>query len=137
MALTHLADTSVLTRLRVEAVRRALRELLGARRVARCSLSDLELGYSARNGEEWDSITSAVAALAERAPQPPDVMRALTVQRLLAVAGLEGRKVPDLLIAAVAERERLILLHYDYDFELIADITGQPHQWVLPRGSVS
>lgn len=34
--------------------------------------------------------------------------------------------VPDLLIAAVAERAGLVVLHQDVDFELIAQITNQP-----------
>jgi len=32
----------------------------------------------------------------------------------------------DLLIAATAERERLILLYDDKDFEVVASVTGQP-----------
>jgi hypothetical protein len=44
--------------------------------------------------------------------------------------------LPDLLIAAVAERERVTVLHYDGDYELIAQVTGQPVQWVVPRGTV-
>jgi predicted nucleic acid-binding protein len=43
---------------------------------------------------------------------------------------------PDLLIAAVAGRERVTVLHYDSDFDLIARVTGQPVQWVVPRGTV-
>jgi predicted nucleic acid-binding protein len=43
---------------------------------------------------------------------------------------------PDLLIAAVAEREQVALLHYDGDYDLVAEITGQPMQWVVPRGTV-
>ena len=43
---------------------------------------------------------------------------------------------PALLIAAVAERERITVLHYDSDFDLIARVTGQPVQWVVPRGTV-
>ena len=34
--------------------------------------------------------------------------------------------VPDLLVAAIAERAGLVVLHQDKDFELIAQITGQP-----------
>jgi predicted nucleic acid-binding protein len=34
--------------------------------------------------------------------------------------------VPDLIIAAIAENARLTVLHVDHDFELIADVTGQP-----------
>ena len=43
---------------------------------------------------------------------------------------------PGLLIAAVAEREHVTLLHYDSDYDLIAQITTQPMQWVVPRGTV-
>ena len=60
-----------------------------------------------------------------------DIQAALWRGRLVRAVGL-----PDLLIAAVAERERVILLHYDSDYEHIASITGQPMQWVVPRGSV-
>jgi len=42
----------------------------------------------------------------------------------------------DLLIAAVAERERVTLLHYDGHYDLIARITGQQAQWVVSRGTV-
>jgi len=42
----------------------------------------------------------------------------------------------DLLVAAVAERERVTVLHYDGDYELIAQLTSQPMQWVVPRGTV-
>jgi predicted nucleic acid-binding protein len=43
---------------------------------------------------------------------------------------------PDLLVAAVAERERVTLLHYDGDYDLIGRVTSQPAQWVVPRGTV-
>ena len=53
-------------------------------------------------------------------------------------AGASGAVgLPDLLIAAVAERERVTVLHYDGDYELITQITGQPVQWVVPPGTVS
>jgi predicted nucleic acid-binding protein len=41
------------------------------------------------------------------------VRRALQVQRLLAGHSQRGRKIPDLLVAAVAEDENLAVLHYD------------------------
>jgi predicted nucleic acid-binding protein len=45
--------------------------------------------------------------------------------------------LPDLLIAACAESAGLALLHYDADFDRIAELTGQDVQWVMPQGSVS
>lgn len=136
MALTHLADTSVLTRLRVEDVRVALRDLIATRSVAVCRISRLELGYSARTADEWDRILYALAVLPMVEVEPADLRRAEQVQRQLADAALRGRKVPDLLIAAAAERLDLTVLHYDRDFEYIARMTGRPQQWVVPAGSV-
>jgi predicted nucleic acid-binding protein len=63
--------------------------------------------------------------------------RALDVQALLADGGHHrGVSLPDLLIAAAAESAGLPVLHYDADYELIAAVTGQPAEWVVPRGSV-
>lgn len=47
-----------------------------------------------------------------------------------------GASLPDLLIAAVAERAGLVVLHYDADYDLIARVTGQRMEWVVPRGSL-
>lgn len=53
--------------------------------------------------------------------------RAVAVQAVLAERGQHrAPSVPDLLIAATAELADLTLLHMDRDFELIADLTGQP-----------
>jgi predicted nucleic acid-binding protein len=64
------------------------------------------------------------------------VRRARQVQRLLAVRSQRGRKIPDLLIAAAAEEQDLVLLHYDSDIDLIASVTGQRCEWVVPAGSI-
>ena len=45
------------------------------------------------------------------------------------------RSVP--LPAAIAERNRVTIVHYDADDDTIAEITGQPTQWVAPRSSVA
>jgi predicted nucleic acid-binding protein len=45
--------------------------------------------------------------------------------------------LPDLLVAACAEKAGLIVLHYDADYERIAKLTGQQVRWIVPRGSVS
>jgi hypothetical protein len=58
------------------------------------------------------------------------------VQRLLAERSQRGRKVPDLLVAAAAEAQGLVVLHYDADFERISEVTSQPHHWVVPSGSI-
>jgi predicted nucleic acid-binding protein len=64
--------------------------------------------------------------------------RAVAVQDVLADRSQQGgAKIADLLIAAAAEAAGLVVLHYDHDFDLIADITGQPTEWIVPAGTVS
>ena len=65
--------------------------------------------------------------------------RATDILELLAEAGpLHHRRValPDLVIAAAAEIAELPVLHYDRDFELIAEVTGQPVRALAPLGSL-
>jgi predicted nucleic acid-binding protein len=64
--------------------------------------------------------------------------RAVTVQDALAERSQQrGAKIADLLIAAAAEAAGLVVLHYDHDFDLIAEVTGQPTEWIVPPGTVS
>jgi predicted nucleic acid-binding protein len=130
-----LLDTSVLTRLRVPSILRRV-EQLDSDGLARTSMTDLEIGHSARNADEWDRLLVALGAFRRIAIEAHHFDRARQVQRELAAAGLKGRKVPDLLIAAVAEAESLTVLHYDADFDHIGVQTGQPTQWIVERGSV-
>jgi hypothetical protein len=50
--------------------------------------------------------------------------------------GIRAVGFPDPLVAAVAERERVTILHYDTDFDLIPEMTGHPVQWVVPHGTI-
>ncbi|MCW2907604.1 MAG: hypothetical protein JWL68_2393 [Actinomycetia bacterium] len=53
--------------------------------------------------------------------------RAVEVLALLADRGQHrAPSIPDLIIAATAELAGLTVLHLDKDFEIIAQITGQP-----------
>ncbi|MCL1692728.1 MAG: PIN domain-containing protein [Actinomycetia bacterium] len=64
--------------------------------------------------------------------------RAVEVQDSLADRSQQrGVKIADLLIAAAAESAGLVVLHYDHDFDVIAEVTGQPTEWILPAGTVS
>ncbi len=136
MALTHLLDTSVLTRLREPAVREAIEPRARRGELARAGISDLEIGFSARNAPEWDRLTDAVVAFELLETAAEHVRRARQTQRLLASRQQRGRKLPDLLVAAAAEARGFTVLHYDADFDLIAAATGQPCEWVVPPGSV-
>ena len=120
----------------MRAVRDIVQPLVEAGRVARVSISDLEVGYSARNSDEWDQLNAALSVFVSLDTTADHVERAKQVQRLLATRSQRGRKIPDLLIAAAAEARRLTVLHYDQDFDLIAQVTGQQCQWVVAAGSI-
>ncbi len=136
MALTHLVDTSVLNRLQHEKVRGVVQPLAETGRLARAGISDLEIGFSARNAREWDRLIGALAVFALIETTVLHVRRARQVQRLLASKSQRGRKIPDLLVAAAAEEAGLIVLHYDADFDQISRATGQRCEWVVLAGSI-
>ena len=136
MALSHLVDTSVLTRLGRPSVRAVVEPLARAGHLARPGICDLEIGYSTRNADEWDRVVGALDAFEPVETTAAHVTRALQVQRLLAAQSQRGRKIPDLLVAAAAEALNLIVLHYDADFDQISTVTGQPNQWAVPAGTV-
>ena len=137
MALTHLVDTSVLTRLRNPSVRERVEPLAASGSLARAGISDLEIGYSARSAKEWDEAANALHVFTLIETDSGHLRRARQVQRLLAAQHQRGRKVPDLLVAAAAEACNLSVLHYDADFDRIAAVTGQPVAWVVPAGTIN
>jgi len=136
MALSFLLDTSVLKRLGQSEVRAVVEPLAAGGRLGRPSICDLEVGYSARNADEWDRLVEALDAFERVETTAAHIHRALQVQRLLAQRSQRGRKIPDLLVAAAAEQLDVSVLHYDADFDVVASVTGQRCQWVVPAGSV-
>ena len=135
MALRFLLDTSVVKRLQYLEVRNVIEPLAAAGELGRPSICDLEVGYSARNAQDWDQLVGALDAFQSVDITAAHLRRALQVQRLLAARRQRGRKITDLLVAAAAEELEAIVLHYDADFDLIGSVTGQRCQWVVPPGS--
>lgn len=140
--MTELADTSawVWSRRRACAqLRQAFDGALVDGEIATCDMVRLELLYSARNPEEFAEIREELAALPDCPITPDQWQRALWVyEQLSARGGTHQRSVkhPDLLIAAAAEAAGVAVLHYDEDYDRIAEITGQPTRWLAAAGSL-
>jgi predicted nucleic acid-binding protein len=133
---THLADKSALARFPVPAVGERLRPLLEDGLLATCAIVDLEVLYSSRNLADYEEILVERRSL-DAAPITPEVMtRTIELQHALARRGQHRVPIPDLMISAAAQLAGLVVLHYDADFERIADVGGAPHEWVVPAGSV-
>lgn len=97
------------------------------------SLTLLEAGFSARSGADLrsGSARTLLDAMPIEYLTPRSEDRASEVQLLLADRGHHrAASIPDLLIAAVAELGGLVILHHDHDFELIANVTSQPLEWL-------
>ena len=134
----YLADKSALTRRKTRPeVREILEPLLLSGDIATCGIVDLELLFSATGPAVYKALAAALRALPRIPVTEAIVDRALAVQALLAERS-QHRAVPlpDLLVAACAESADLAVLHYDADFDRIAELTGQPTRWILPRGSI-
>lgn len=132
-------DTSAWHHARHPLVAQRWLEYLQRDALAVCDQARLEILFSARSATNYDEISDELAGL-HYLPIDADVFQlALDTQRRLAfIGGLHHRsvKIADLLIAASAKIGGATVLHYDADFDRIADITGQPVQWIAERGSL-
>lgn len=132
----YLADTSVFARLVKPAVAAAFSPLVAEGLVGLCAPVAFELGYSARTPGDYEALAAPLESFPLFPTTDGDHRRALAVQAELAARSQHrALSLVDGLIAAVAEARGLVVLHYDSDFERVADITGQSHAWVVPRGT--
>ena len=133
---TYLADKSALVRVGLEGAEWLTTEIMDGN-VRRSSMTDLELLYSATGHHTLvEIIEERRAGFRLVDTRQEDWDRAVEVMVLLAEQGKHRSVgIPDLLIAAVAERHGLTLVHYDSDFDHVAEVTHQPARWLAPRGT--
>src|ERR1700722_3171195 len=118
-------------------VRERFVALLSEGRLAACQMTALEYlnnapgpqGYEvlwdALHGQRWMDVTSEA------------MDRAMDAHHMLAAKSQHRNfRLPDLIIAATAACHGATVLHYDADYDRIAECTGQPTEWVVPRGSL-
>jgi predicted nucleic acid-binding protein len=134
-----LIDKSVLARVHQEPVAEVVLSRIRAGLVGVSVVTELEVGFSARSIKDFQMVRRELLDhllpihLPVRAEQ-----RAREVQAELVKQGMHrSAGVADLLLAATAEVKDLVILHYDADFQTIAAVTGQPVEWVVPRGSIA
>ena len=141
--LAYLADTSAWVKSRQRSAPAWLRwrfdELLLQEQILTCDIVKLELLHH----ESTPSALRSRRADLDTLPSVP--IDAVVCARALQIqAGLGERhgakhravKLPGYLIAAAAELADITVLHYDPDYEAVASLTGQRHEWIAPRGSL-
>jgi predicted nucleic acid-binding protein len=139
---TLLLDNSAWARLADPALSddrlRDLADALEAGRIATCLPFLLEAGYSARSARDYDELLIELLALPPVRIDEGIEQRALDAQRQLARIGHHRLPPVDLLVAAIADRHRLGVLHYDRDYDLLAEKTDLDFGsvWLAPAGTL-
>jgi predicted nucleic acid-binding protein len=133
---TWLIDKSALARLATspDAAEWAARIERGLVRIT--TVTRLEVGYSARSGTDLRAgfARPPLSSMPVEYLTPAIEDRAVEVLNLLADRGQHrAPSVPDLIIAATAELAGLTVLHVDKDFDVIADVSGQPMERLIVR----
>jgi predicted nucleic acid-binding protein len=107
-------------------------------RVATCLPFLLEAGYSARSAGDHDELIEELLALPLVSMDEGIEDRAIDAQRQLAHAGHHRLPPVDLILAAIADRHGLGVLHYDRDFDLLRSKTDLDFEsvWLVPRGEL-
>jgi predicted nucleic acid-binding protein len=134
---THLIDKSAWVRLFDSGVDAKWPAKLASGGLAITGISMIEVLVGSRNTPEFQQDRRDLDALPRRAVTEQIIDRALEVQGLMVARGTHRAPSPaDLILAACAEESGLTVLHYDKDFELIAEASGQPTEWLAPAGTL-
>jgi predicted nucleic acid-binding protein len=134
----YLADTSVFTRLSQPKVATAFGLYAAAGQVGLCAPVVFEIGYSARSHADYLLLSERLLAFTEVPVFDADHRRSLEIQLILSAKGQHRLlSLVDALVAAVAEAREMTVLHYDSDYETVAAVIGQRHEWIVPRGTAN
>lgn len=137
--MTELPDTSVWARRRHPTLRTWFESGLRSGGLGTCDQVRLELLHSARNVEEFRQLRADLETLPDAPMGAAEWKRAVEVYEMLAAVKPQWHrsvKHADLLIASAAEAAGVTLVHYDRDYDAIAEVTGQPMRWAAPAGTL-
>lgn len=116
----------------------ATADAVGSGTIGVCLPFVLEAGYSARGAGDHRELIGRLLELPFLPIDAPVERRAIEAQEQLARAGHHRLPPVDLLIAAIADRHGLGVLHYDSDYDSIAARTDLRFEsrWLVPRGAL-
>ena len=138
MSAAFLVDTSAWNRSTATAeLTTRWTDLVASERVVLCPPVRLELLLSARGPADYRTFAEELDGLPSCPLSRRAIDRTSDVQALLAEQSQHrGPSAVDLYIAAIAEVNELTLIHYDRHLDAIARVTGQPAEWIAPRGTL-
>jgi predicted nucleic acid-binding protein len=133
-----LVDNSAWARRHHRLVRERFAGLVEAGEIAACLPFHLEAGYSARSGGDHLQLFADLTALSRVEIDSATEALALRAQGQLARVGHHRLPPSDLVVAACAHTAGAGVLHYDRDYDLIAQHTDLEFEsdWLAPPGSL-
>ena len=137
---TYIADTSAWPRSIHPAVQEEWQAALSEGQIGTCPVVVLELLYSTQNGTDFDRRAADLATLRDIPVTRSVTNAARQAYRDLAHVGAgyhRSLRMPDLLIAACAQDAGIGVLHYDADFDRLAEVMTFESRWIAPRGSLT
>lgn len=131
-------DTSAWARANHPQVREPWKEVVLDRRLRISPAVRFEILLSARDGQSFDTLAERLSAL-QAAPMGPAVVRAAEdAMRALAhrSAGAQRLPIVDYLVAAAAQELGAAVIHYDRDYDTLADLLEFESVWLAPPGTL-
>jgi hypothetical protein len=113
-------------------------DALEAGRIAVCPPFLLETGYSSRNAREHDDLLDDFRSLPHFQIDESVERRAVDALSQLARGGHHRLPPVDLIMAAIADRHGLGVLHYDRGYDLLREKTDLAFDsvWLADRGTL-
>lgn len=135
----RLIDNSAWARRHHSLVRERFAGLVEGGDVAVCLPFLLEAGYSARSGGDHVQLLADLSALPRIEIDRETEALALRAQEQLARVGHHRLAPSDVVIAACAHQAQAAVLHYDRDYDLIAEHTelSFESEWLAPADSLT
>jgi predicted nucleic acid-binding protein len=134
----YVIDTSAWARISQPTVQKRLVAILEAGLAATCLPLDLEDGRTAHDLRVAMKVRSRRASVMTDLPISTAVgVRARDLQVALAHRSYHRAASPvGLIVAAAAAEYGATVMHYDRDFDLIAEVGGPRCEWVAPAGTL-
>jgi predicted nucleic acid-binding protein len=116
----------------------AVVEMLDSEEIATCLPFLLEAGYSAQSAADHEQSIDRLRTLPSVSIDADVEATARKAQRELARVGHHRLLPIDLMIAACAHEAAAGVLHYDRDYDVIAELTSLRFEsvWVAPSGTL-
>ncbi len=133
-----IADTSAWSRAYHLAVRDSWVQAMLADRLRVSPAARLEILLSARSGADFDVLAERLSAVRPAPLTAATARAAQDAMRTLAHRSAGAQRIPviDYLIAAAAQEIGAAVLHYDRDYDTLAEIMAFESVWLAPPGSL-